>query len=90
MRKNRDLDCNFDRYVPEDVPVYRGHSLFNTIKCNTLFFIVQSLLHSNPPNIWIKIIQIVIQIECLHGSKYLDPDSDPDCDPNNFAQCTQG
>ena len=24
----------------------------------------------NPPNIWIKIIQIVIQIECLHGTNF--------------------
>ena len=54
-----DLDCNLDcdlDHDPEDVPAYTGHSLFNTAKCNTLLFIVQSLLHHNPPNIWIKII----------------------------------
>ena len=41
---------------PEDVPAYTGHSLLNTTKCITLFFIVQSLLHRDPPNIWIRII----------------------------------
>ena len=40
-----DLDCN-----PENVPIYTGHALFNTTKCITLLFIVQSLLHRNPPN----------------------------------------
>ena len=30
---------------PEDVPVYMGHSLFNTTEGITLFFNVQSLLH---------------------------------------------
>ena len=64
-----------------------GHSFFNTTKRITLLFIVQSSLHSNPPNIWIKIIQIVIQIECLHGTKVLDPDGDLDCDLDNFAPC---
>ena len=63
-----DLDCD-----PEDVPVYTGHSLFNTTKHITLLFIVQSLLHYNLPNIWIKITYITIQIECLHGTKFLDP-----------------
>ena len=37
-----DLDCDVDRH-PEDVYVYSGHSLFNTTKCITLLFIVQSL-----------------------------------------------
>ena len=52
-----DLDCDLDR-DPEDLPVYIGHSLFNTTKRITLLLIVQSLLHRNPPtsNVWIKII----------------------------------
>ena len=60
-----DLDCKLDRYLDpnqEDAPVYTGHSLFNTTKCVPLLFIVQSLLYHN---IWITIIQIVIQIDCL-------------------------
>ena len=73
------------RFVPEDAPIYTGHSLFNITKSITLFFIVQSLLHHNPPHIWTKIIQITIQIECLHGTKYLDLDCDLDHDPDNFA-----
>ena len=48
---DRKLDCNLDR-DPEDVPVNTGHSLFNITKCITLLFIVQSLLHRNPPNIY--------------------------------------
>ena len=71
---DRNLDCDLDR-DPEDVPVYTGHSLIHTTKRITLFFIVQSLLHPNPPNIWIKIIQI----KCLHRTKF--------CDPDNFALC---
>ena len=31
-------------------------------------------------------IQIAIQIECSHGTKFLDPDSDPD----NVASCKRG
>ena len=53
------VDCNLDRN-PEDVPVYMEHSLFNTTKRITLLFIAQSLLHRNPPNIWIIFIQNVI------------------------------
>ena len=30
---------------------------------------------------------IAIQIECLHGTNFLDPDSDLDCDPYNFPSC---
>ena len=56
-------------------------------KCITLLFIVQSLLHYNPPNIWIEIIQIVNQIKCLPGTKCLYPDCDLDCDLYNFAPC---
>ena len=47
----RNPDCN-----PEDVPIYMGHSLFNTTKCITLLFIIQSFLHCNSPNNWIEII----------------------------------
>ena len=54
------------------VPVYTGHSLFNTTKRITLLFIVQSLLHRNPPYIWIKMIQIAIQSEYIHRTKVLD------------------
>ena len=79
-----DLDCNMDcnlDHDPEDVPVYMEDSFFHTTKRITLLFIVQSLLHHNPPNIWIK----MIQIEYLHGTKYIDLDCDLDCDPGNFA-----
>ena len=69
----RDLDCNL-----ENVPVYTGHSLFNTTKHITLLFNVQSILYCNPPNIWIKFIQIAIKIECLQGTKYLDSDCNLD------------
>ena len=48
------LDCNLDR-DPEVVPVYTGHSLFNTTKRITLLFIVQTLLHRNLDNIRIKV-----------------------------------
>ena len=48
---DRNLDCD-----PEDVPIHTGHSLFNTTKCITLFFMVRSFLHRNPSNIGIKII----------------------------------
>ena len=51
----------------------------------TLSFIVQSLLHRNPPLIWIQIIRITIQIECLHRTKFLDPDRNLDRNPDNFA-----
>ena len=61
------LDCN-----PDDISLYMGRSLFNTTKCITLLFIVHSLLQRNPPNIWIRVIQIVIQIECLHRTKLLE------------------
>ena len=54
-----------------------------------MLFIDQSLLHHNPPNIWIKITQIEIQIECLHGTKFLNPDCNLDLDPHNFNQCKQ-
>ena len=76
-----DVDCDVDRdldHDPEDVPVYMGHSLFNSTKGIILLFIVQSFLHRNPPNIWIKIIQIAIRINSLHGTKFLDPDCDLD------------
>ena len=71
-----DLDCD-----PEYVPIYTRHSLFNTTKQITLLFIVQSLLYCNPPNILIKIIQI----KCLHRTKFLDPNSNLDLDLDNFA-----
>ena len=82
---DRNLDCNLDS-DPEDVPVYTGHSLFNTTKRITLLFIAQSVLHHNPPNSLIKIIQIT---ECLHVITFLDCDLDLDCDPDNFAPCKQ-
>ena len=57
--QDRDIDCNvhydLDR-DPEDRPVYTGYSLFDRTKRITLLFIVQSLLHRNALNIWIKII----------------------------------
>ena len=60
------LDCDLD-CDPEDVPVYTGHPLFNTTKRITLLFVVQSLLHCNPSNISIEIIQI--------RTIFLDPDA---------------
>ena len=65
-RSQNYLDYNLD-HDPEDVPVYMGQSFFNTTKRITLLFIVPSLLNPNPSTIWIEIIQIMIQIECLHG-----------------------
>ena len=32
-------------------------------------------------------IQFMIQIECLHGSKFLDSDQELDCDADHFALC---
>ena len=58
-----DYDLDHD---PEDVPIYTGHSLFNTTKCIPSLFIVQSLYHRIQPNIWIKIIKIAIWIILLH------------------------
>ena len=43
------LDCYLD-HDPEVVPIYTGHSLFNTTKCITLFFIVQTMLNRNLDN----------------------------------------
>ena len=83
------LDCNLD-HDPEDVPVYTGHSLFHTTKRITLLFIVQSLLNHNPLNIWLKIIRITIQIDCLHGTKVLDSNRDLDCDLDNLSPCKRG
>ena len=85
----RNLDCKLDG-DPEGVLVYMGHSLFNTTKHITLLFIVWSFLHHNQHHIWIKIIQIAIQIEYLQGKKFLDPECNLDCDPDNFAPCKQG
>ena len=52
MTWHRNLDRNPD-YDPEDAPVYTGHSLFNITShfCYLLY------------NIWIKFIQIAIQID---------------------------
>ena len=41
---DRDLDPDRN---PEDVHIYKGHSLLHTTKGITLLFIVQSLLHCN-------------------------------------------
>ena len=79
---DRSLDC--DQYLdPEVIPVYAGHSLFNTTKHITLLLIVQSLLHRNPPNSSIKIITI----ECLHRTKFFDPNHNLGSDLDNFALC---
>ena len=48
---DHDLDCDLSSN-PENVPIYTGYSLFNTMYI-ILLLIVQSLLHSNLPNIWI-------------------------------------
>ena len=63
------------------------------------FVVLQSLLRNNGNqgqqaiihcNIWIKIIQVAIQIECLHGMEFLDPDDDLYCDLNNFPPRKSG
>ena len=43
--RDRDLDRN-----PEDVPVYTGHSLFDTTKAN------HNIVHCSVIDIWIKTI----------------------------------
>ena len=48
LYSNLDFDLVRDQ---KDVSFYTGHSLFNTTKCITLLYIVQSLLHHNPPYI---------------------------------------
>ena len=50
-------------------------------------FIVQSLLHHNQSNIWIKINKIAIQIECLHRTNFLYTDRNLHGDPDDFAPC---
>ena len=47
------MDCN-----SEFVPIYMRHSLFNTTKCITLLFIVQSLLHNTA--LWLTIINAAL------------------------------
>ena len=32
----------------------------------------------------------MIQIECLHGRNFFDPDEDLDRNPDNFAPCKRG
>ena len=49
-------------------PIYTEQNYLNLI---TLISIVKSLLHCNPPNIWINIIQITIQIKFLHGTTFV-------------------
>ena len=52
----------------------------------TFAFFVKRLFDGsdhNPPNIKINIIQI----ECLHKTKFFDQDHDLDCKLNNFAPC---
>ena len=87
-----DPDCDPDAFNldhdSEEEPFYTAHSLFNITKCYMFVFIVQSLFDGpdrNLPNIWINIIQIAIQIECLPGTKFLDQGRYPD----NFAPCKQ-
>ena len=59
--------------------VYSGHSLFNITKSVTIVFIVYAVIvwwfrNRNQPNIWIKFSLITIQIDCLHRTKFLDPE----------------
>ena len=84
------VDCNLDR-DPEGVPVYSEHSLI-IVQHNKAHHIVVhcSVIVTSQSIIWIKIILITIQIECLHGTKFLDPDSDLDCDLDNFGPCKRG
>ena len=51
------------------------------------FFCETGPRHRNPSNICIRMIQIAIQIECLHETKCFDPDPDLDRNPNNIAPC---
>ena len=76
---DRNLDWNLDR-DPDDASVYTGHELFNITKIVTLLVIVQSLLHSNPPNILIKII-LITRVKILHQGHNLGRD------PENYALC---
>ena len=50
---DRDLDCDLD-YDPDDVRTCLQGAFI--VQYNKAHHIVQSLLHSDPPNIWIKII----------------------------------
>ena len=58
MPKDRLIPCLHGAKIldrdPEDEPIYTGHSSLNTTKGITFLFIVQSLLHGNPANIWIS------------------------------------
>ena len=58
QRKNyldHDPDCNLDADLDHNPEMY-SFTRFNTTKHITLLFIVQSLLHRNPPNILIKLM----------------------------------
>ena len=65
-------DINLDR-DPEDAPVYTDIHCLITVWWSR---------HHNPSNISIKIIQI----KCLHATKILDQD----CNPENFTGCKRG
>ena len=52
-----------------------------------MLFIVRTLLHKIPPNMWINITQNTIPDWVFKGDKIFDPDNNLDCDPDNFAPC---
>ena len=62
-RSKNDLNRNLDCNLDQDP---------EDVPVYTLLFFIQSLLHRNPSN-----KMIAIQIECLHGTEFLDPDRDP-------------
>ena len=74
----RFLHCN-----PEDAYIYTGNSFFDILHvCVHCSVIVWWPRNRNSSNIWISIIQI----ECLCGADFLDPEHDLD----NFAPCERG
>ena len=96
------MDQNYlDRYledinllcVPENSPIYIGYSLFNITKQVTFVFIVQLLFDDQDIAIYnicgLKVIQFMIQIECLQATKCLSLDNNLDHDPDSFALCTR-
>ena len=68
---DRDLDHNLDR-------VQKMYPFTQDIYCS----IQQSVSHCC---LLLSHCYNAIHIECLHGTKFLDPDHDLDCDPDNFA-----
>ena len=60
-----------------------GYLSFNRV--HHVYVYCSVIVRFHPPNIWIKIKQIAFQIDCLHGTKFTDPDCNLERD--NFAPC---